>query len=182
MANVVTRRTYVLDTAGVVSKVPIYVVKAVLFPNAAGDSVTFMSWNENDTADTTMADKTVTATADPYLQSTGNFESTEVTAGDVIKIIRSSTGNNLDTFSVATRDNDNQVTLDGYPTLTAESTKVYTWKVWTPFVSFKLTSPGTEAISEILDFSGENNGKGRWFPNLMMDALSSSAVIHLFIG
>ena len=178
MANVTTKgRTYSLDSMGIISKSPIWIRTAVLYPNAAADVVTFYSWNENETPISTKDIQTVTTTLTTTITSTGNFPTATIDPGDIIKIHYTSTDNNVDTFSVLANADDNTITVDTAQVLTNEASKIYSWKVWRPFVSFKILSPGTEKMMATIDFGD----KGRWFPNLFMDALSTSAVVALLI-
>lgn len=178
MTNAITKRTYVLDTTGVISKTPICLRMAIFFPNNKGDQVTFVSWDESATPDTTMVSKTVTASAtDPSFTSTGNFETAEVSVGDIIKIYESDSGENLDSWLVAVRDSDDKITVDSFPTVTADAGAVYSWKIWTPYTSFKFLAQNIEEVTEVYDFGD----KGYWFLNLAMDTLSSGSIVHLLI-
>jgi dolichyl-phosphate-mannose--protein O-mannosyl transferase len=178
MANVTTNtRLYKIDTPGVLLTHGSYISKLVLIPNAAGDTATLVSWNPNETPDTSMDLKTVTVSSASILASTGNFESTEVSALDVIKIIATSTGNNLGTHLVLTRDSNDQITTSG-STLTNDVGATYSWRVWTPMMeAFIAADKTTGALSP-----AETYFEPRHFPNLAVSQLSASAVLYIYFA
>ena len=139
MSNVKTGLTWVLDTAGVISATPIWVKRAVLFPNAASDTAVFNQWFPG-TGDTGRIRSTVSdlaTTSGTGITSTGNFTSSNVVVGDVIKITATETGNNIGTYSIITRTNDNTIVLS--ETLgTNESSKLYTWTVYKGYLGMEL--------------------------------------------
>ena len=169
---------WVLDTEGIISKTPICLRRAIIYPNAAADAATFKTWNENGTPELTKWLVTGTITSTDTVTSTGNFPTASVDPGDIIKISAGSgAAANVDTFLIDTNADNNTIVVHNDPLMTNEATKVYSYKIWTPTVAFKIESPGTEVINWEIDF-GE---KGRWFPNLAMDDLSTSAIVHLHI-
>ncbi|HUW46165.1 MAG TPA: hypothetical protein VMW50_10280 [Dehalococcoidia bacterium] len=180
MANSKTQdsnRLWKIDTSGVISTTPVWIKKIILYPNAAGDSVLFKTWDENSSAKSTKYLQTTTTTANPYIQSTGNFTTTLVAAGDVIKVDYSSTTNNMYTYSVASRDSDNQITVDGYPAITAEASKTYSWRVWTPTEFAYLIADGTEKKAFELDWTASPKN----VPNMFVDTLTASAVVYVYL-
>jgi hypothetical protein len=180
VTNVKSTRTFVLNQVGIISKVPLWLRMAILYPNATADAAVFSSWDENATPVTTEQLVSTATTTDPYIQSAGNFTSGKVTVGDVIKITYSASGSNNNTYLVTVRDGGNgQVTVASDPAMAADSAKLYSWKIWTPTVEFKLLSYNATGVllPAVLDFGD----KGRWFPNLELASLSSSAVVHLWI-
>lgn len=182
MANtLLTQNVWYLDTEGVVTSNPVIVRKVILLPNAAGDSATFTQWGSQSSLPTvrsTMLGKTVTTTSTTTITSTGNFEAAEALANDIIEITKTSTGNNLGSWQIGTRSSDDAIIVDvGNGALTNEASKVYDWKVWKPAPAFKLVSPGTEKVAIQIDFGD----KGFRFPNLAMNALSTSAVLYVYV-
>jgi len=169
---------WVIDTEGIISKSVICVRKVIIIPNAAGDKADFMTWDENGTPVLTGDGITGTITDTDTLTSTAGFETDDISPGDVIKIT-GGTGSalNWNTFLIDTNANDNTIVVHNDPLMTNEATKLYNYEAWTPVIAFTILSPGTEAVAHEIDF-GE---KGRWFPNLAMDNLTTSAVVHLYI-
>ncbi len=177
MANAQTMNPWRIDTCGVLSTGRVFARKAVIAPNAAGDAASLVSWDVSATKKATQTNKTVTVTSSKTITSTASdFEAAEVTAGDIIKITNSSSGNNLGTFIVDARGGDDNITIETGNTLTDEATKVYSWWTLTPQTTINLLSPGTEKIEFELDF-----GSGIWLPNLALQSISTSAVVYLYV-
>lgn len=180
MANTLTNAApvWICATPGVISTVPVVIKKALLNPNAAADLATFVSWYEPGSKKATMSGKTATVTSTKTITSTGNFETAEVAAGDILKIYTSvTTGNNMGTYIVDTRDSDDAVTIETGNTLTNEVSSVYSWWTLTPFVTIPLVSPGTEKIQWWIDFGSD----GLHLPNLALQAISTSAIAYLYV-
>jgi len=169
---------WVIDTEGIISKSMICIRKAVIIPNAAADIANFKTWDEGGTPVLTGDGITGTITATDTLTSTAGFETDDISPGDVIKIT-GGTGSalNWNTFLIDTNADDNTIVVHNDPLMTNEATKLYNYKAWTPTLAFKLDTPGTEVVPFELDFGD----KGRWFQNLALDDLTTSAVVHLYI-
>ncbi len=169
MANILTNLTYILDTDVVISKKSIWISKVILYPGGAGKTAIFRSWSE-DTAHGTVTNGTVvTIATNNVITSVGNFTAALITAGDVIKITASSTGNNIGTFLVKSRDSDDAITCDGSLLTNEAGACTYSWSTYTPYTVFQLISAGTETATEELDF-GE-----REFDNLIMDGFNGTS-------
>jgi hypothetical protein len=178
MANAQTLNPWRIDTCGVLSAGHVVVKKATIIPNAAGDAAVLVTWDTSATKKATQTNKTVTVTSSKTITSTASdFEAAEVTAGDIIKITNSSSGNNLGTFIVDARGGDDNITIETGNTLTDEATKVYSWTTQTPQTAIHLLSPGTEKIAWELDFGPA----GLHLPNLALQSISSSAVVYLYV-
>jgi hypothetical protein len=181
MANDFTANAglFILDTAYVLVDRPIKVKKVVLYPNAAGDSCVIQSYNPEATAKATMDYKEVTVTGGNQIVSTGNFETAEVAAGDIIKIYASDTGNNKGRYVVSARSDDNTITVGGSEwdttPLSNEDSKYYSWKTITPYTSVPLLGPTTDTCEVQLDW-----GEGFWVPNLILKTLSTSAKVYIY--
>jgi len=176
MANDLTINPVIVNTCGVLWTTPVRIQKATLVLSAEADTAVFVSWDASKTKHATQTNKTTTVTSSKTATSTGNFEAAEVTAGDIIKITNSSTGNNLGTFIVDSRDSDDAITIETGNTLTDEANKVYSWWTLTPSVCFTLKAPETEKMIVSLDWP-----EGTWFPNLALQSLSTSAVVYLYV-
>ncbi len=169
-------RDFLLDTKGVVYTKPLWIEQVTLFPNAAADAATLASWDENATPISSTYLATLTVTSASILTSTGNFTAAKCSAGDIIKIVDTSTGNNIGTYWILSRDTDNQITTSG-ATLTNDTGATYSWKIWTPSTTdvIQMVSAGTEKCTEVWTAA---QGK-RWFPNLVLSTLSSSAKVRV---
>lgn len=183
MANTLNRLTYTINVEGIISLHPVWVRKVVIFPSSTADKAVFVFWNEGDSPVSTKNGETVTVTASSKtFASSGNFEQTDINPDtQIIKINYSATDENLYTMQIATNANNNTITVDAlnsyHGTITDDSSEIYSWKVWDSHVAFTIKAPGTEKFSWELDFGD----KGRWFPNLAMRTLSSSATLELFM-
>ena len=130
---------------------------------------------------------TVTASTRTF-ESTGNFAQATINPNQIIKFSYSATGENLYTLQIATNANDNTITADPlesyHGTITDDSSELYSWDVWDPYVAFTMTAPtdsGTYALSPVIDIELDFGDKGYWFPNLAMHTLSTSAIFELLL-
>ena len=174
MSNSTTTREYLLDTVGWINVGPILVRKIVLIPNAAGDTCLFKKFvatskDQEDAVTTTIASTS-------QIQSTGAFTTAKVAANDVIKIYGSSTGYNLVTQVVASRDSNDQVTLMA-PALTNDAAAKYSWFVYPTYNAIEILSQATSKKMEELDFGYQ----GRQFTNLCLVTLSTSAKVYVYV-
>lgn len=182
MANDKTTRTWIIDTAGILTDKPVLIQKAVLYLSALADAADFRSWDPNPTPELTKNYAVCTVTGTNQIVSTGNFPTANVDPGDVITISRNpDTGKNLGSYLILTNTDNNTITLDAANALTNEASKHYDYKIWTPVTQFRLLAHDIEKEVVELDFSSPGHA-GRVFPNLLLDGLSASAIIHLFIG
>jgi hypothetical protein len=181
MSNVLTEgRLYSLDTRAVLSTKGIWVTKIVLVPNAAGDTATLSSWG--NTVHATIGQVTGTISSSSVFGSTGNFTATNVTALDVITVVPvTGAAANAGTHLVLTRDNDNQITTVGV-TLTDESSKVYYLTTTTPRDEVVLKCPATTGALVPHEMNFFENGGKRWFRNLALTALSTSAKVYIYLS
>jgi hypothetical protein len=171
---------FILDTAYALIDRPIHVSKVILYPNAAGDAAVIQSYNPEAAVRATMDYKSVTVTLGTTITSTGNFETAEVAAGDIIHIYGSDSGNNKGNFIVSARSSDDAIVVGGSEwdttPLTNEASKYYSWTTITPYTSLPLLCPATEKAVQIVDF-----GDGGFiFPNLILKSLSSSAKVYIY--
>jgi hypothetical protein len=181
MANDFTPQgLFILDTAYALIDRPIHVKKVILYPNAAGDSCVIQSYNPEATPKATMDYKSVTVTGGNQIVSTGNFETAEVAAGDIIHIYASDTGNNKGNFVVSARSDDNTITVGGSEwdttPLSNEASKYYSWTTITPYTSIPLLTPTTDICEVQLDFGDS----GFIFPNLILKSISTSAKVYIY--
>ncbi len=178
MGNSTSNRLMILDTLGVISERPMRIWKVLLFPNAASDAATFVSWG--NVAKATQYLKTCTVTSNSIITSTANdFEAAEVAVLDVINIFASSTGNNLGTHLVVTRGGDTNITTSGV-TLTNDVAATYSWKTITPYTSVYIKTEG--ASGAVTPYEIDFGLPGLWVPNLAYTVKSTSAIVHIYQG
>jgi hypothetical protein len=175
MSNVTATRELILDTVGWIMPGPVLVRKIVLIPNSAGDTCLFKKYiahakDQEDAATTTIASTS-------QIQATGKFTTGKVAANDVIKIYNSSTGYNLVTQVVASRDSNDQVTMMA-PALTNDAGATYSWFVYPTYNAIEILSQATSKKQEELDFGYQ----GRQFTNLCLVTLSSSAKVYVYLA
>lgn len=176
-------RTWVISEAGIITEKPVLIEKAIIYPNAAADTALFVCWHNGDTPTQTVTNGTMTSVNGQEFEATALWPTATINVGQIVKFTKTSTRNNERTFLVATNADNNNITVDVAQDPTEEDGKIYNWKVYEPVVAFKILSPGTEAVAWEIDFTGfGKSGRGRYFPNLAMDDLTSGAIVHLFIG
>ena len=168
----------ILDTAYALIDRPIRVQKVVLYPNAAGDAAVFSSYDPEATPKATMDYKAVTVTGGNTITSTGNFETAEVAANDIIHIYASDTGNNKGNYIVSARSSDDAIVVGGSEwdttPLSDEASKYYSWTTITPYTSIPMLCAATEKAVFEYDFGGFV------FPNLILTSLSANAKVYLY--
>jgi hypothetical protein len=183
MANASTAgRMYRLDTIGLIATAALRIMKARLFPNAAGDTATLKTYNEGGTAHSTAAAATTTIAATNLIQSTGKFTAAKVTAGDVIRIFASDgAAANIGLWYVVSRDSDDQITVSNAAggSMTNEIGSKMTWAIYSPDLEFTLKAEGTTGakVNDEIDFGP----RGRQMRNLLLTTLASSAVVEILL-
>jgi hypothetical protein len=168
-----------LDTIGVIQGGPLALVEAILFPNAAADAATLGSWNEGATPKSSVAGGTVSVTSTNTITCSGAFTTGKVAVGDIIRITKSPTGNNLGWYLVATRSSDNAIIITG-AALSNDTGSVYDFSIWTPQTELYLKAEGTTgAVAPfVLPFMEEG---GRKFNNLVLLVIDRSAKVELLL-
>jgi len=179
MANDITKNPIYIEAAtiGVITTEPLWIKKLLLVPNAAADAATLKYWIEKPGAER-VHKKSVTATGTDSntITSTGNFVvTTMAVVTDAIHVYESSTGNNIGTWEISSRADN---AIDVLPaTLTTESDKVYSWKVYESYPLATMKSQATNLLNYELDFSP----RGLYVPNLMITAMSTSSVLYIYL-
>ena len=185
MANSLTGRTLLINVEGILfqGQGGVWVQKVRLLRNAFNDAVYFTYWDENGTPDHTLLGKAATWST-LTLTMTGLLVAGSPAVNDICRIYNTSTGNNQFRFQCATAGDNNDAIFDAlnawHGTVTDESSKVYDMKIWTPKTAFTFHAgnkdegePGTDEI----DFGY----RGKWFPNLAVHTISTSAVCEIWI-
>jgi hypothetical protein len=186
MANQFFESIYTLDTAGmIVTPKPLWVSKIVLEPNAASDLCVFNFWDTSapyaELSGTYTSDAiagTITSTTTLTMAS-GTLLPSAVRDGDIFKIT-SGTGAaaNIGTTNVVTTAGNNTVVVCANAAWTNESTKKYQFITYPFRPAFKLMVPTTDKVEVQLDFGP----RGKWLPNLILETLSSSAIVKVYIA
>ncbi len=175
-------RRFTVTNLGVLHAKPLRIERILLKPNAAGDSITLSSWSESATAKSTKYLISITTTSNTILTdaaAASSFVTANVAALDIIRVLDSETAANIGHTLVLTRDTDQQITTIG-KTLTNDTTKIYSWAIWTPTTELVVTcDAATGAKSETEIYFGT---PGRWFPNLAVTALSTSATAQIILA
>jgi len=179
MANSNDTRLYKLDTNDIIFRTPVLITKVVLFSNAAADVCEFKWWDPTNPAVTDQGTATITSTT--TITFTTSVVPSTVLDGSVFDIV-GSTGAvaNLGTELVTTAGN-NTVVVCSQAVWTNEATILYSFKNYPVYTAIYLKAGASDASPTTLDFSSERGG-GRWFPNLTLETLSTSATVHLYIG
>lgn len=173
MATTKRGHTIKMTTTGLVKKGKIKILAVEVVPNAAGDTATFSTYTSGD-KHTKVCGAVITSVATGVVTATGYFVAGNITTGDVVEIDYASDKNAGVAF-LATRDTDNQATASPVGDLTDETTSVWDFTTYTPAQEFVVTCDSTTGVTspQITYFDG------RWFDNLVLSALSTSAVVYI---
>jgi len=167
-------RTWVLDTTGIISKTPVRIRRVVWHVNNDGDQCSFYEWFESDTPTVEQVGATMATVTGQTMTSTGNFTTATINPGQVIKISKTSSTNNEDTFLIATNADANTITVASAQDPTEETAKTYSWNIYEARQVFYSMSKGADYMEVVADFSGER--AGRFFQNLALGTLSGGTV------
>jgi hypothetical protein len=184
MANSTTGKILVLDTVGIVSKTPVWIKKIVLYPNAAADLAVLNYWNPealvasgSNTTFGTAYTGTITSTTTLTI-SGGTLATSAIADGTVFELTEGTgTADNLKRPVLVTTAGNNTVVVSTDAVWTNESTKQYTWKTYQNYLFAKLLTPATEKQMIQMDFAHPFR-----LPNLILETVSSSATIQVFIA
>jgi hypothetical protein len=177
MANDTTNQLWVLDSVGIITQSPVCVRKIVLIPNAANDvgQINVYSPSSPEAAGS-LTGKTGTITLTNTLTSAGNLPSS-IGDGDVFEIIDTSgAAGNKGKKLVKTAGTGDAVVIteDNW---TNEASVVYSWNTYPAHMEFYIKAGATDASPCQLDFGID----GRWFPNMILETLSTSARLHVYV-
>jgi hypothetical protein len=185
MANSTTGKIWTLDTVGIVSKTPVWIKKLVLYPNSAADLAVLNYWNPEalisagcNTTFGTAYTGTISSTTTLTI-SGGTLLPSTITDGSVFEIIEGTgtSANKNRPVLVTTAGNNTVVVTTDATVWTDESTKQYTWKTYQNYLFAKLLTPATEKQMIQMDFANPFR-----LPNLILETISSSATIQVFIA
>jgi len=185
MANDITKNPVYLDTIGVITTEPLWIKKIVLVPETDGDVATLKFWIENPGTVRVHKKSVVASAAGVHtLTSTGNFDTSadpvEAIIGDAIHIYESSSGNNIGTYEIT--DTTTPDSVDVYPGMTMEDDETYSWKIYASYPLANMKSQLADGENPLLlNYELNFKGKGLYTPNLMLTALSKSAVLYVYL-
>jgi len=173
-------RTWVLNTLGIVSKVPLRLTKVVLVGKNAGDEAIFYEWFESDTPTSAVVSATMATVTGQTMTSTGNFTTATVNPGQIIKITKTASTNNEDTFLIATNADANTITVQAAQDPTEETDKVYNWNIYEAREAIRIRADATEQTVQV-DFPEPH---GRFFQNLALGKLDTAtySYVNLYIA
>jgi len=174
MANDLTENPLILDSDGIISTTPISIRWARLLPNALSNAATLKSWDESDVR-SEEEQATVTVTGANNLACTGKFTTADVVVGDVIEITNSNTGNNVGTYLVKTRTDDNNIIIDDGG-LTNEAGKLYNFKIYKGITKFPFLVSGDSLLPDDFFPAQPMN-----LANLSLDGIVSGAVLYVYV-
>jgi len=178
MANVITTNPIYIEAAtiGVITTEPLWIKKIVLVPNAHTDAATLKYWIESDgAARVNKQGQTVGVSGTNTITSTGNFVAAAAVATDAIRIYDADLAANIGTWEITAVSSDNEVVVA--PAITNDTTGVYSWRTYASYPLATMKSQATSLLNYELNFSG----KGLYVPNLMVTALSASALLYIYL-
>lgn len=183
MSNDLTGNPWIVDTVGLIYDAPVSIRKIILFPNAAGDGALIYSYDPSSVLSEAWP---VTATAaSGVITSTGAFTTAKASAYGVFEVASGSltaAGAKSDNIGkrrmIASRDNDNQITLTPTTDVTDEASGVYHIKTYTGTKRIVMESYGTEKVTETWE---PPQWDGFHMTNLIVATLDTSAVLHIYI-
>ena len=174
--NIITTNPIYIDTLGVVMTSPIWIKKIVLVPSSHSDAATLKYWVENDgVARVNKQGQTVGVSGTNTITSTGNFVAAAAVATDAIHIYGADLAANIGTWEITTVSSDDAIVVA--PAITNDTTGVYSWKTYASYPLATMKSQATSLLNYELNFSG----KGLYVPNLMVTALSTSALLYIYL-
>lgn len=180
MANVLTANIWYCDSLGILSSDRVW-VKAIAFqPNAVSDTFTLKWWDEaSETTAARGVTYTITTSTDDTVTSTGNFANTWLD-GNVVKCL-DTTGSDSGKYGLIKTAGNNNAFVTHLSPFTTEADKVGDWVQYTTYNAFIGTQPTATNTHATMwfPFPGE---RGFEFPNLALDALSTSAEIVIYLG
>ena len=165
-----------MDAVGVVKKDRIRVKSITLVPDAAGDSAVFKSWYDNGLKATVPLTAVVVSSGELAAAGTDYFGSTtSAAAGDIIDITYADLAANNGVATIL-ESLASSSACDVAPTtdITDDAAGTYSWKIYTPVETYKVQADATSsALCPITEYPD------RWFQNLALTSLSTSAVVYI---
>lgn len=178
MANVLTKNILVCDSLGIIKPGPVLVKAINFYPNAVSDAFTLLWWDEdNATTIVKGVTYTITTSTDDTVTSTGNFTNAWAD-GNVCKCLKT-TGSDAGVYGLIKTAGNNNAFVTHLSPYTAEANKVGDWANYPTYTAFKMLQP---TVANTHESKFVSFGDGIWFPNLALDALSTSAAVHIYVG
>jgi len=190
MANVMTGNPLYIDTEGIISVLPLCIRKILWQPASTGNATTFTYWVESDAPVTTFGIRnaqtvSVTAATNTFVSAT-NFETDSINVDQIMRVLNTSSGDNIGYWQIATNANDNTITVDKPAqvygqsvTLADDTSEIYSWRVWDNHSLITIKGSGITGDTGLvsLDFYDY----GYWVPNLAMNTLAASGVVWIYL-
>lgn len=174
MGNNTSLNPWVLDSTGVITSRPVIIKYARLDPNAVSDTAIIRHWNPSITKSTqTMVPAAVSSSS--IITSSGLFTSSNVSAGDIIKITYSDSLNK-GTYLVASVAANDSITIEP-AILDDESGKTYSWEIYTGRIFHEFRVNEDSLISD--DFLPPEPVST--MQGFALDSLTSSAVLYVYV-
>jgi membrane protein implicated in regulation of membrane protease activity len=192
MANQLYDKIWYVDTAGMLTRTPVWINAVTFVPNAVTDLALFHYWlsNLSEATSGTIFGTTTTGTitnTDTLTLSAGTLLPSTIADGDFFAVTKSdgSANNYYDHADkgefvclVKTAGNNTVVVVQDSP-WTNESTKKYTWKVYTGLKAISLKQPTLTNAHESKHIVFPNGGIR--LPNLACETMSASAYCLLYL-
>lgn len=179
MANDITKNPWVLVADGMIRTRPFFIKYAELIPATVGDTANLKhyDWSTSKSSESRLS---ITVTGNDTLTdtvATAAFATGNIAVGDAIRITHTSSGNNVGTYLVKTRTNDNVIVIDDGG-LTNDTTEFYNFTIHTGVVfhTFLVSGVTSQVVPD------------KFYPpqpvtmqNLALDDLSASAKVYIYV-
>jgi hypothetical protein len=183
MANSLYGNVWYVDTAGIISKSPIWIRGIMFYPNTQADAILFNWWDEaNVLYEGSFNASSDTGTITETNTSTHTLTSARFPATNVVQFLANSScvADNKTYHLIGTAGNDHRIIVDPTSTMTDESTKDYHVKVYPSRVAIHMIQPAdTNQYSMWMPFPGP---KGFEFHNLVLESISSTCSAQLYLA
>lgn len=186
MSNSTTGKIWKLTAAGLIKSHlagPVIIKHIIFEPNANADTF-LLKYYDIETEIAAGVDEIFSESETGEISSTdtltisgGTFLPSTIVDGSVFEIVRSSglTANVSVPALVKTAGNDTAVTVHDDPWTDEASVAGYSWKTYTSYDFLQ----GTVATITTLHYPLDGNGQGYKLPNLLLETITSGAVLYI---
>jgi hypothetical protein len=177
MAKTHYGKTIAMDAIGIVKPDRLKISTIELVPNAAGDTATFKCWYDSGLHSTACKEAVVVSSGVVTVHPNDMFTAGKVTASDVIYFTEADLAANQGVIAlVSARGGDDNITVGPTTSLTDDAAGIYSWKIYTPVQELIITADGTTGAKS----PTSTWLNGRWFNNLVLTQLSTSAKVYIY--
>jgi hypothetical protein len=162
----------------------IWIRRVCLRPNATSDGVQFMTLQPGTSPALTIAGEQVSVTNTSRITDDDSGAAFNgATIGDWLHIWETESGNNKGWFYISAVDGSNNYVdvENGTNALTNENNINYSMKFYTPEMCMILVSPTGDSGAQLIQTEVLDWPEGRFYSNLGMYALSSSAAVDIYL-